>query len=102
MPEPAPLDRRPRRRLKLAAAVVLVRMLALEVRRIPTSSMAPTLVGDDTPGAGGGDRVLVDRVTLLLRAPRRFEIVALARPDDREREIVKRVAGLPRETIRID
>ncbi|HKD99870.1 MAG TPA: S26 family signal peptidase, partial [Planctomycetota bacterium] len=59
--------------------------------------MQPTLLGDPS----GGDRVLVDRVTLLARRPRRYEIVAFEHPRDRERELVKRVAGLPRERIQI-
>jgi signal peptidase I len=77
--------------------VVLARLLIFDIRRIPTSSMAPTLIGADD----GGDRVLVDRLTPRLRAPRRWEIAAFRHPLDGQRELVKRVAGLPQEKIRI-
>lgn len=46
-----------------------------------------------------GDRLLVLRGTLAWRPPRRFEIVVLRHPDRAGELIVKRVVGLPGETI---
>jgi signal peptidase I len=46
-----------------------------------------------------GDRVLVDRVTFLWRAPKRFEMVVAQNPDDPRSLCVKRVVGLPGETV---
>ena len=83
--------------LAVLAIAVAARLFAFDIRRIPTASMEPTLAGGPT----SGDRVLVDRLTLLRRPPHRFEIVAFQRPGDRDRELVKRVVGLPGERIRI-
>jgi signal peptidase I len=81
----------------VALALVAARFLFVDIRRIPTPSMEPTLLGDEA----GGDRVLVDRVTPWVRPPRRFEMVAFRHPDDPGRELVKRVVGLPGETLRV-
>lgn len=48
-----------------------------------------------------GDRVLVDRGAFLWREPRRFEPVALLSPWDGRQALVKRVAGLPGETVEL-
>jgi signal peptidase I len=48
-----------------------------------------------------GDAVLVDRTTFYLRAPRRWEVIAFRLPGKESRVAVKRVAGLPGETIAI-
>lgn len=53
--------------------------------------------GTDQPG----DRVWIDRSAFLWRAPRRWETVALRCPDDPARLCVKRVVGLPGETVEI-
>ena len=55
---------------------------------------------DDAPVVAG-DRVLVDRSVFFLRAPRRWEVVALRRPGKGDALYVKRVVGLPKESIRI-
>lgn len=59
--------------------------------------MAPTLIGAET----AGDRVLVDRVAPWLREWRRYDVVAARHPLDPVRELVKRIVGLPGESIRI-
>ncbi len=48
-----------------------------------------------------GDRVLIDRDAFTIRAPRRWEVVALRSTSPPERLIVKRVVGLPGESIDI-
>ena len=48
-----------------------------------------------------GDRVLVDRATLLLRAPRRWETVVFRDPRQATAWCVKRVVGLPGEAVEI-
>ncbi len=55
----------------------------------------------DPSGVAAGDRVLVDRSTFLLRGPRRWEVVAFRRPGDAHGLYVKRVVGLPNESITI-
>jgi signal peptidase I len=49
----------------------------------------------------GGDRLLVNRNAYLFRAPRRWEIVAFRDPETANRTLVKRIVGLPSETISI-
>ena len=48
-----------------------------------------------------GDRVLVDRAAYAWRAPERFEIVVAQNPDDPRTLCVKRVVGLPGESLRM-
>jgi signal peptidase I len=47
-----------------------------------------------------GDRVLIDRSAYLFRSPRRWEVIAF-RPPNGETLAVKRVVGLPGETVEI-
>ena len=49
----------------------------------------------------GGDYVLVDRTAFSLRPPRRWEIVAFRRSSQGDQIVVKRVVGLPGESIEI-
>jgi signal peptidase I len=46
-----------------------------------------------------GDRVLVDRTAFLRRAPRRWEVVVFRLPHQARKLAVKRILGLPGETI---
>ena len=55
----------------------------------------------DASGDLAGDRVLIDRGAFLLRPPRRWEVVALRQPGQPVATCVKRVVGLPGETIQI-
>jgi signal peptidase I len=48
-----------------------------------------------------GDRMLVDRATLLLRAPRRWETIVFRDPGQATSWCVKRVVGLPGEVVEI-
>jgi signal peptidase I len=48
-----------------------------------------------------GRRLLVDRSAFLWRPPRRYEAVVLHSPEDPEMLCVKRVVGLPGETVEI-
>ena len=48
-----------------------------------------------------GQRVLIDRAAFSIRAPRRWEIVAFRRSSRADEILVKRVAGLPGESIEI-
>jgi signal peptidase I len=48
-----------------------------------------------------GDRLLFNQAAFALRAPRRWEVVALRSPRNAEQVVVKRVVGLPGETIEL-
>jgi signal peptidase I len=57
------------------------------------SSMEPTLVDQK--------RLLVDRTAFTFRLPRRWEVVVFHSPEDAKTLCVKRVVGLPGETVAI-
>jgi len=84
----------------LAAALVLVLLVwhfGLEAFRIPSGSMAPTLLGDPVTG----DRVLVDKFVYDYRNPERWEPVVFRYPLRRTDPYVKRCIALPGEQVLI-
>jgi signal peptidase I len=48
-----------------------------------------------------GDRVLIDKTAYVFRSPQRWDVIAFSRPAHDDALVVKRVAGLPGETIEI-
>lgn len=68
----------------------------LDVARITSPSMAPTLEGEDWEN---GDTILFEKVSYRLRKPRRWEVVSL-REEDGDL-LVKRIVGLPGEMIQL-
>ena len=110
---------------------VLLAVLALGVRNwlvlglfspvlVHGDSMAPTLRGpyqeiamacppggpssdpqSRRPIERAGDRLWIDRTAFLFRRPRRWEIVVFRCPERPTEFCVKRVVGLPGETVRI-
>jgi signal peptidase I len=48
-----------------------------------------------------GDGLLIDRSAYSLRRPRRWEIVAFRHPSEAGRMLIKRIVGLPGETVQI-
>lgn len=57
---------------------------------------------DQPPGAvRGGDRVLVQKFLYEFRAPRRWEVSVFQYPGDPSQAYVKRVVGLPGESVQI-
>jgi signal peptidase I len=58
---------------------------------------------DDGPSIeSGGDRVLVEKFLFEFRRPRRWEVAVFHFPGEPSQAYVKRVVGLPGESIRID
>jgi len=108
-PEPDPLPRATHGfgvllgRIGYAGVTVLLFWtLITQHMKVPTGSMQPTILGDHGVGRKyGGDRVLADHMTYLLREPRRFDIVVFRYPLRRDILFVKRLVGLPGETIEI-
>ena len=109
MVEEAP-PRRLRRELGLAVAAalglaLLVRGSLVELHRVTSSGMAPTLVP--------GDALLVSRLAYAVRLPytsvalaelappQRGDVVVFDDPTDPSRRLVKRVVGLPGETVEL-
>ena len=77
--------------------MALVQATSLQAFRIPSDSMSPTLQQ--------GDRVLVNKWSYRLHDVHRGDIVVFDKPDDpslTEAHLIKRVIGLPNETVTID
>jgi len=92
----------------IVIAVILalfIRTFVVQAVKIPTGSMEPNLlIGDHllvnkfvfAPTVSG-----VERALLPIRDVRRGEIVVFKYPEDPERDFIKRVIGLPGETIEL-
>ena len=86
--------------LAIAIAMALVlKFFLVEAYEIPSGSMQPTILGD--PGTGIFDRVLADKLTTMLRPPRRWEVMIFRFPNDERALYVKRIVGLPGEKLAI-
>ncbi len=76
-----------------AIAVFLIRSFVAQPFLVSGSSMNPTFQD--------GDYLLVDELTYKFREPQRGEVLVFAYPGDRSTYYIKRVIGLPKETITI-
>jgi signal peptidase I len=97
--------RRPwRENIEAMAMAIVVALLfkyfVLEISKIPSGSMQPTLMGN--PETGVFDRTLVDKLSYHFREPERFEIVVFKHPLERSRVMVKRLVGMPGEELKIE
>ena len=83
---------------------LLLRHFAIEVFKIPTASMEPTLFGDNSqvhPDTAG-DRIIVDKMAYLFGGPSRWDVVVFHYPLNWGRNFIKRAVGLPDEGFRIE
>ncbi len=83
-----------------AEALIIAVLLALVIRtfvvqafKIPSGSMLPTLQI--------GDHILVSKFLYYFQPIRRGEIIVFKFPQDESRDFIKRVIGLPGETLEI-
>jgi len=60
---------------------------------IPSRGMEPTLLV--------GDHILTDNSIYRSRNPQREDLVVFKHPEDGERDVIKRIVGLPGEQIRV-
>lgn len=74
---------------------LLIKQFAVEAYKVPTGSMAPTIVGLETDG----DRILISRIPYAYRNPKRWEIAVFRYPLNHKIRYIKRVVGLPNESI---
>ncbi len=81
---------------------LLLKVFIVEAYKIPSGSMQPTLIGIDEPGTLIEDRILVDKLSLVFRDPKRWEIVVFRYPLDRSKTFVKRIVGMPGEHFKIE
>jgi signal peptidase I len=74
---------------------LVIRCFCVEVFKIPSSSMEPTLLGDSA--ARSGDRIMVTKLTYALQDVARFEPVVFKFPGNPMKNYIKRVVGRPDE-----
>jgi signal peptidase I len=88
---------------------LLIRPFLFQAFYIPSSSMEPTLMGpEENPLIAAkettGDRLLVNKLIYRLGDPHRLDIVVFKAPpaaSAEEKEFIKRVIGLPGETVEV-
>lgn len=73
--------------------VLIVNNFILINAKIPSPSMEQTIMT--------GDRVFGNRLAYLFQDPERFDIVVFKYPDDETKLYIKRIIGLPGETVEI-
>ena len=91
-----PSDRALRRllvALKVGAVLLVLYGLVFNFSVVRGSSMSP--------GIHDGDRILVNHISYLLQPVQRGDIVVLRYPLDPRLDYIKRVIGLPGDTVRI-
>src|SRR5512137_2329106 len=83
-----------------AEALIVAILLALVIRtfvvqafKIPSGSMLPTLQI--------GDHILVNKFLYYFRPVQRGDIIVFKFPQDESRDFIKRVVGLPGDTVEI-
>lgn len=77
----------------VVVVVLIVNNFLLINARVPSESMEKTIMT--------GDRFFGNRLAYLFDDPERFDIVIFKYPDDESQLFVKRVIGLPGETVEI-
>jgi signal peptidase I len=89
---------------------LIVRPFLFQSFFIPSQSMEPTLMGPSGGLEGGpgpehaGDRIIADRLLYLISNPSRGDIAVFKAPpaaSPEQKEFIKRVIGLPGETVLI-
>ena len=75
------------------AAALLINNFVIVNAQIPSSSMEDTIMP--------GDRVFGNRLAYVLGEPERFDIIIFRYPDDESQLFIKRIIGLPGETVEI-
>ncbi len=74
----------------IALATFINKVIILKVE-VPTGSMQNTI--------NIGDRVITSRLSYLFSDPKRGDIIVFPFPDDEKMDYIKRIIGLPGETI---
>ena len=77
----------------VVVVVFIVNNVLLINAKIPSESMEDTIMT--------GDRIFGNRLAYIHKDPQRFDIVIFKYPDDETQLFIKRVIGLPGETVEI-
>lgn len=73
---------------------MFIRTFFIQAFRIPTGSMIPTL--------RIGDHLLVNKLIYKIREPERGEVIVFLYPENPKKPFIKRLIGLPGESIKIN
>ncbi len=76
-----------------AVLAIFIRTFIFGPYKIPTGSMKPTFMEED--------KIFVDKLSYRFHGPERGDIIVFKYPLDRKKDFVKRLAGLPGETVEI-
>lgn len=77
----------------VTAGIILLDTFIVINAVIPSSSMEPTI--------SAGDRIFGYRLAYINKDPQRYDIVIFKYPDDESTLFIKRIIGLPGETVQI-
>jgi signal peptidase I len=72
---------------------LIIRTFVVQAFKIPTGSMRPTLIE--------GDRILVNKFVYRFTQPKRGDVIVFISPEDKKKDFIKRLIGLPNENIEI-
>jgi len=72
---------------------LIIRTYVIQAFKIPTGSMRPTLME--------GDRILVNKFIYKFKRPERGDVIVFVSPEDKKKDFIKRLVGLPGETLEI-
>ena len=76
---------------------MIIKCFCIEVYKIPTGSMEPTLHGDPADG----DRIIANKFGVLFSPLKRYDVFLFKFPLDKSTSFIKRVVGLPNEELMI-
>ena len=76
---------------------MIIKCFCIEVYKIPTGSMEPTLHGD----YNDGDRIIANKFGILFTPLKRYDVFLFKFPLDKSTSFIKRVVGLPNEELMI-
>jgi len=93
---------------------LVIRCFCIEVFKIPSSSMEPTLLGDISENhsrngcpfenyhvSPGGDRIMVTKYFYSFSPIERYDVLVFKFPLNHAKNFIKRVVGLPEEWLKI-
>jgi signal peptidase I len=78
----------------LTLMLFIVVHLLVQNYRVDGPSMTPTLINQEY--------ILVDKAQYIFQRPQRGDIIVFAFPKDTSQDFVKRIIGLPGDTVRVD
>jgi len=87
------------------ALALIIRTWGVQAFKIPSGSMKPTLlIGDHllvSKSAYGVKIPFLERVIIPVGDPQRGDIIVFRFPEDRNKDFIKRIIGLPGETVEV-